>query len=39
MYTGHRRVPYVFFGFNFIGGVKDLKRLDERGELDRMAKE
>ena len=38
-YTNLRTLPNIFFGFNHIGGYKDLKRLEEQGELDRLLKE
>ena len=38
-YTGKNISPYIFFGYKFIGGMKELKRMQERGELDRYIQE
>ena len=38
-YTGKNISPYIFLGYKFIGGFKELKGLSERGELDRMIQE
>ena len=35
LYTGRNRVPYIFFGYHFLGGYKELQRMEETGELSR----
>ena len=32
--TGHRTVPLIFIGEQFIGGYDDMIALDRKGELD-----
>ena len=34
--TGHRTVPLIFIGEQFIGGYDDMIALDRKGELDPM---
>ncbi len=33
--TGHRTVPQIFIGEEFIGGYSELSALDASGELDK----
>jgi len=33
--TGHRTLPQIFIGDEFIGGFSELASLDSSGELDR----
>lgn len=32
--TGHKTIPQIFIGEEFIGGFSELSSLDSRGELD-----
>jgi glutaredoxin 3 len=34
--TGHRTVPQIFVGEQFIGGFTDMQKLDQEGKLDAM---
>ncbi len=36
--TGHKTIPMIFIDDQFIGGFSELSALDEKGELDRLAK-
>ena len=38
-YHGQKNFPFVYLGINFIGGNKELKKLNETGELDKLIKE
>lgn len=37
--SGRSTVPQVFFGDKHLGGCDDLKKLEKRGELDRLIAE
>ena len=34
--TGHKTVPAIYIGDEFIGGFSELQKLDEEGKLDPM---
>ncbi len=38
-FTGQKTFPNIFVGMSHLGGLNDLKRLMDSGELDRLLKE
>ena len=38
-YTGYKNYPFIYFGIRAIGGLKELKKHEQSGELEKLIKE